>query len=624
MTAHPGHRLVSLTIVGGFLDGLQINFTAGLNCIIGARGTGKTTLLEFARWTMDAMPADDGSCKRIQNLIVQNLQGGRVDLQVQTKDGRTYTVSRREGEEPIVLDAAGQPTEIVVSGGGLFRLDVFSQNEVENIADRSVSQLGLIDTFRMEDIAALEHRIAEVISELRASAGQIAPLQEQIASLAEQTKTLPTVADKLKGFAADGGHGADQIDQGQVAKARRGREAMAVKAAQTAITQVGPAVRDLAPALGEKTRGLFTSEMREGPNGALIGECQALVDRCAAEVEATLAAALANLRTCHQQLADGLGRLEQAHKVQEVAFNQLLEQHKEAQGRATERAKLEKERNDLLAKQRQHQEQTAKLGKLAAHRTALQGTLSELRDQRFAVREQVVAEINAALAPTINVTLEQDGSPAAYAELIEERLSGAGVKVALVTAKLVEHLSPAELAQLVAAGQADVLAERTGLNASQAGKVVQALRADGAVFDLEVVELLDRPEITLKDVDTYKPTHTLSTGQKCTAILPILLLDSDSPLLIDQPEDNLDNSFVYGTIVESIRRVRPKRQLIFVTHNPNIPVLGEASRVVVLASDGTHAACRNTGDVDHCKEDIVTLLEGGKEAFVQRKQRYHY
>lgn len=624
MTALPGHRLVSLTIVGGFLDGLQISFTPGLNCIIGARGTGKTTLLEFARWAMDALPSDKASHERIQRLVAQNLQGGRVDLAVQTKDGRTYTVSRREDEDPIVLDAAGQPTEIIARGGGLFRLDVFSQNEVESIADRSVSQLDLIDTFRTEEIAAIDHRIAEVGAELRASAGQIAPLQEQIATLVEQTKTLPTIADKLKGFAAEGGDGADPIDQGQKAKALRGREAMAVTAAQTAIAQVGTAVRDLTPALADKTRSLFTTEMRDGANGAAIGACSVLVDRCVSAVEANLQAALVTLRACHQQLAEGQAKLEQAHKVQEVAFNQLLEKHKEAQGRATERAKLEKERNDLLAKQRQHQELTAKLAKLAAHRTELQGTLSELRDQRFTVREQVVTEINAALAPTIHVTLEQDGSPAAYAEYLEERLAGAGVKVAQVVAKLVEHLSPVELAQLVAADNAEALADQAGLNASQAAKVVLALRADGAVFGLEVVELLDRPEITLRDVDTYKPTHTLSTGQKCTAILPILLLDSDSPLLIDQPEDNLDNSFVYGTIVESIRRVQPKRQLIFVTHNPNIPVLGEASRLFVLASDGNHATCRNTGDVDHCKEDIVTLLEGGKEAFVQRKKRYRY
>ena len=107
-------------------------------------------------------------------------------------------------------------------------------------------------------------------------------------------------------------------------------------------------------------------------------------------------------------------------------------------------------------------------------------------------------------------------------------------------------------------------------------------------------------------------------------IADCLLLDSDNPLLIDQPEDNLDNSFVYETIVESIRKVKEKRQLIFVTHNPNIPVLGDAEKVFVMESDGTSARNETEGTVDECKDYIVTLLEGGEEAFKKRKARYSY
>ena len=77
-----------------------------------------------------------------------------------------------------------------------------------------------------------------------------------------------------------------------------------------------------------------------------------------------------------------------------------------------------------------------------------------------------------------------------------------------------------------------------------------------------------------------------ATAMRLSKILPILLLDSDRPLLIDQPEDNLDNGFVYETLLPIIRTVKTRRQLIFVTHNPNIPVLGDAERVFVFGSDG--------------------------------------
>jgi ABC-type lipoprotein export system ATPase subunit len=136
------------------------------------------------------------------------------------------------------------------------------------------------------------------------------------------------------------------------------------------------------------------------------------------------------------------------------------------------------------------------------------------------------------------------------------------------------------------------------------------------------VDMEDRPCIELRDGTTYKESTKLSTGQRCTTILPILLVQSERPLLIDQPEDNRDNAFVYDTIVKALRDVKGGRQVIFVTHNPNIPVLGEAERVFVFASDGQHASLRQVGTVDECKEDIELILEGGREAFLQRKARY--
>ena len=166
------------------------------------------------------------------------------------------------------------------------------------------------------------------------------------------------------------------------------------------------------------------------------------------------------------------------------------------------------------------------------------------------------------------------------------------------------------------------LIEEAVASGAEGEKVMAALEGSELLFDLETVELLDRPRIELKDGDTYKDSLSLSTGQKCTSILPILLLDSENPLLVDQPEDNLDNGFIYGTIVDSIRKIKSRRQLVFVTHNPNIPVLGDAEGVFVLGSDGASARLIGAGSVDDCKSQIVALLEGGEEAFRMRGERY--
>ncbi len=248
--------------------------------------------------------------------------------------------------------------------------------------------------------------------------------------------------------------------------------------------------------------------------------------------------------------------------------------------------------------------------------------LSELRDERFAIREDVVRRINEALSPAIRVRIVQHGNAERYLRLLENGLRGARIKHGIVAQKLAGALWPAELAEIARQGDAAALIDKAELNATQAEKVMAALGGSKILFDLETVDLMDRPRIELKDGSTYKDSLSLSTGQKCTSILPILLLDSENPLLVDQPEDNLDNGFIYGTIVDSIRKIKMRRQLIFVTHNPNVPVLGDAEGVFVLASNGASSRVIGAGSVDDCKSHIVSLLEGGEDAFRMRGERY--
>ena len=132
-----GHRIRSIEIIGGFLDGARLDFTEGLNCLIGARGACKTTVIELIRYALYCLPAREtqpAERRRIESLVERNLAGGRIRVEIETNEGLAYTVSRTVGEEPIVLTADGQPTEITLKNGGFFRADIFSQNEVESIA----------------------------------------------------------------------------------------------------------------------------------------------------------------------------------------------------------------------------------------------------------------------------------------------------------------------------------------------------------------------------------------------------------------------------------------------------------------------------------------------------------
>jgi len=126
--------------------------------------------------------------------------------------------------------------------------------------------------------------------------------------------------------------------------------------------------------------------------------------------------------------------------------------------------------------------------------------------------------------------------------------------------------------------------------------------------------------------------EALSTGQKATAVLLLLLLESDAPLIVDQPEDDLDNRFITEGIVPRIREEKRRRQFIFSTHNANIPVLGDAELIVGLSAAGetdagqVSIAPEHSGSIDRrsVRELVEEILEGGREAFERRRRKYGF
>ena len=123
---------------------------------------------------------------------------------------------------------------------------------------------------------------------------------------------------------------------------------------------------------------------------------------------------------------------------------------------------------------------------------------------------------------------------------------------------------------------------------------------------------------------TLRSIAVASAGQKTTAILSFILSFGITPLILDQPEDDLDNRLVSQLIVQKIRRIKEMRQVIVVTHNANIPVNGDAEYVVSMASDTPTLKIQAQGTVenDQVKKEICEVMEGGVEAFNTRAERY--
>lgn len=127
----------------------------------------------------------------------------------------------------------------------------------------------------------------------------------------------------------------------------------------------------------------------------------------------------------------------------------------------------------------------------------------------------------------------------------------------------------------------------------------------------------------------YKSVGTLSLGQKVVAMLSFVLGYSEyskdyRPLIIDQPEDNLDNQYIYKNLVKQLRLIKEKRQVIIATHNATIVTNAKADQVCIMRSDNQHGWIETTGypGEKRIKKHIINYLEGGKDSFLHKISIY--
>ena len=169
---------------------------------------------------------------------------------------------------------------------------------------------------------------------------------------------------------------------------------------------------------------------------------------------------------------------------------------------------------------------------------------------------------------------------------------------------------------------------------SEADMLLDRLADPDLLSQLETVAVHDRPRLSVtKRMDgadgrarfVPRDFKRLSLGQQQSVLLALMLTsESRGPLVVDQPEDNLDSEFIYKTLVPVIRAAKERRQVIVVTHNANIAVLGDAELIVALKATAEKASVVTRGSIDHPEtcEVACNILEGSREAFDRRAAVY--
>ena len=618
--------LEAIEITGGFLPGLSLRLPSGLTCIIGPRGSGKSTLIEALRYGAGGL---SGASKARADLIQINLGSAIVTMQT-TPDtqGVAYLIRRSYRQPPVLSTTDRKPiTGIDLDRGTFLPLDGYSSTEIEAIADESLGEKrrALLDELRGEEFRVILLAVANQKRTLEANADAMRAAERLIADLTEQIEELGDARARLELLPKS------TVDSalGDLVRASKQQQVNAheAKSISNVIDLLSEYRTELCQ-LAQKYRAELKRELevKESANADLMKHGAASIEAVLVAADDRLTVITDELDRAEEALRRVASALRNAHANQQAEYDRLQERNLAASEAIRERTAAEQAVAKLSALESRRIEAKEELQRLSETRAVLKANYLLEREKISQLREGVAIALQREAGTKVRIRVLRNADSFNYQQLLTEGLHGARVRNHEDILAGLLRLRPEQLAQIIQENDLEEFEEQLSLGKERCGRILDAFRENIDPLVLEVVGIEDRICIELNvspgAEPNFKDAADLSRGQKCTALLPLLLARRDSPLVIDQPEDNLDNHFIYETVVETIRRLKPRRQMIFVTHNANIPVLAEADLVVVMNSDGKKGFVQKAGSLDDCREEIIDLLEGGKEAFELRRQRY--
>ena len=621
-------RIDSISIEGGYFDGLSAKMSGHLNAVIGGRGTGKSTLLECLRYAMDVPHKSDDAIRQGDQIVKENLgkAGGRVVLKLRSAANhmQPYTVIRRYGEPSRVIDEQGNESRLHPGRDLLPGIEIYGQNEIYELARSPGALTRVLDRFLPES-AEQQARLDSALRKLRENSERLAKAQEQKDEIERHIAQLPKLEEQVRQFKEQGLE--EKLKQVPLLEKER---------------QLGPRIleevkrtRDGQQQFRESQpdQVFLSDKALEGlPHAPLLQRGRQLLDNLGTTLRQKLGEIDKAIGETETSLAGLVTELSEALVASEIQLEKEFaklpavagKDGKEI-GRAYQR--LLREIEQVRPSQTRLKTVDALVKELEQARRNLLGEISDIRSARTATKQKAVKGLNKRLAGKLRITIVPDGLRKPLREFLQD-MPGVGAR----KTEWVDEAQGLTVMGLVAAvgeGRDALQGKGWGLTSGVAETLTRMTAAQ--VYGLEAIDIEDRVSLELNVSHTgeqYRALDRLSNGQQCTAILHLLLLDNPDPLIMDQPEDNLDNAFIAERIVQELRAAKTERQFLFATHNANIPVFGDAEWIGVCSASEDRAEmpveAQGSIDIPLIRDQVASILEGGKEAFMQRKEKYGF
>jgi ABC-type cobalamin/Fe3+-siderophores transport system ATPase subunit len=616
-------RILGMYITGGFLDQNVVHFSNNLNCFIGGRGAGKSTAIQSLAYALNKSEKIKSTDNCPHTIVVY----------AEDKNGVVYRYERQRGGGCLVQAYTREDRSINAVPPDSFKIEFYGQNDLSEVSQDPLNNPLILQKFLDEHINLLEllSKEKELVSNIQQLNGQIRPYQINQAGKPSKQSDLADVNTKLQ-IAEEG-----KIKEIAVAKTQLGAEknlASEIRKISNGYA-LGLSLHNfqknydlLAQKCGTLTKNKKSKEILEQIKVAVLNVNNSLSIK-QSELNVELKAVSVSLNSYLDELT-----LEHTALESNLSDKTIELQKQGLTGNVEELEILIAKKAQLVGEITKIENETYELNRLLALKNELLVELWQTRTKINETREKQLPSLNRNLSRVIDDYLvflhyDKNGIIDDFKEYLLKIMQGDYFQDDMAQ-KFATATTPALFVDLLWKKNKHEIAKIAAIGNQWADKIFNKFFNYDYLYTLETMWKSPKPIITIK-LKTTPPKeiliNQLSDGQKHTILLTIAMLsDSSNPLIIDQPEDDLDNAYIFTSLVANLRQVKEMRQIILVTHNANIAVLGDAEQILPMFRNGENGQIKNSGSIDNVitKQTVQNVLEGGEIAFKKRMDIYGY
>jgi len=632
-------HIKSVKINSGFLSDIESNFHQGLNSILGAKGVGKSLLIEFIRFALDQESTHhEISEDHKEKLMKQIGQYGQVEINICDETGKEFKIIRTYNpaeDNPLECRDLSTNEIVNVDIAQLFPVLFLSQTEIIKIAEDSNEQMKFIDKFfdfyrYRNQIIGLESELKELDRKFSESLKAYHEQKDFYKQLETSKIELERLSKQLKNPIFD-----------EFAKLEEKDKVFRIQYNFLKI---------LIEHIGNFERIIKNEEIPEIPK---VMSLDPALKRTQDTVKNTMSFLLEGFVTQHKKVNEAINNILDEYKNWKPAFDekksrfqeQVLRMGGDSQKLEEKRTIKVKEIENLEKKLLSIRNKAKQIKEISKIRNGKLKELKRVYYDYFQARKEKCEYFEKVSKKKLQITIIESTNKDEFQRCLAFLKRGSYLREWDIE-QLSNKVTPYEfIINLLRydISQTDELkdtnkyikeiAQITDLPEEKVKNLADHLLNTKSYEELLLLQYKaipqDRPEIKYNIGDNKKvnfvPLKNLSTGQKCTAMIILALSEGIMPIIIDQPEDSLDIRAIWDDMCSKLRSRKEVRQFIFTTHNASVAVASDTDKFMIMIASATKGEIILSGAIDNedVRTEVIKYLEGGLTTYRLKYLKYN-